>query len=116
DYLAGLGTPETYASSHADCKKFLSLFTEAHAALQQTTCSSVFELSMIFLSIRNFASCYALGRGSPDFSRDSALHLGADQLRLDMDAYRICRRARILSTRGYGPDLTPAEIAYVSQA
>lgn len=99
DYLKGMGRPEPYAGCVADCQKFFTLFQEAHASVLTGKVSTVFELSTVFLSIRNFATCFSLGDGElPDFSRHSALRLGADSIQITQNAYRTLERARILCT------------------
>lgn len=108
DLLKALGTPQTYAAGLRDCQKFFDLFKTASAELSSVTCSPVFNLSTVFLSTRNFASCFLLAFDSqPDFSRHSALRLN---LPICRTVYDILERARVLSTRGHGPNLTAEEI------
>lgn len=110
DFLKSLGTPSKYTSTLRDCKKFASLFETAQMAIESGTNSTVFELSTIFLAIRNFATCFSLGIGSrPDFSRASALRLGPSSLAIDPDAFHVLERARILCTRGNGEDISRSE-------
>ena len=72
---------------------------------------------MIFLAIRNFASCYSLGvHGHPNFTRHSALSLGMRALDVPMEAYGMLERARILCTRGVGPSLTMEDIVVATSA
>lgn len=111
DFLASLGRPETYRHVAADCEKFQRLFQSARSALNSATSSTVYEFSTIFLSIRNVASCYALGvLGRPDFSRNAALHLGANSVPLSTGAYGVLERARLLSTRARGPRIAQREL------
>jgi nucleotidyltransferase-like protein len=68
DFLKGLGNPVKYKECVRDCEKFFALFREASASILSGSNSVVFDLSTIFLSIRNFATCFSLGIGqSPDF-------------------------------------------------
>lgn len=67
-----LGKPNIYQNGTDDCLKFYRLFKSAEEALKSNTSSKTFELSNIFLSIRNFATCYQLANGKYCFSRDSA--------------------------------------------
>ncbi|MCI2260918.1 nucleotidyltransferase domain-containing protein [Xanthomonas indica] len=117
DYLKMLGRPARYNSALTDCAKFAALFKRASASLSQGTNSRVFELSTIFLAVRNFATCFSLGAGdSPDFSRYSALRLGPHSLRIDQDAFDTIERARILSTRGVGKSINKTdECVVISQ-
>lgn len=111
DYLELLGNPKKYIKCVHDCEKFFSLFQEAHTSIIKGGNSIVFDLSIVFLSIRNIATCFSLGViGNPNFSRNSALCLESNSIPLDLGLYRILERARILCTRGYGENLTEDEI------
>lgn len=116
DYLRELGTPSTYTSANRDCQKFFELFTCSANALRAMTNSPVFELSTVFLAVRNFATCYSLGTGTPDFSRRSALHLGANSLLISSDVFGVLERARLLCTRGVGEMISQDEAASVTLA
>ena len=114
DFLESLGTPAQYLRCVRDCEKFHSVFEAAHSAILGSSKSRVFELSTIFLSIRNIATCFSLGTNAkPDFSRHSALHLGSNSIRLPNDAYSVLERARILSTRAEGSRLSDQELDLV---
>lgn len=103
DFLRSLGPPRAYRGAVADCEKFARLFRAARDAIQAGTNSVVFELSTIFLAIRNIATCFSLGlTDHPDFSRRSALRLGYNSLAIDAVAFDALERARVLSTRGVG--------------
>jgi len=111
DYLKILGKPKPYSRCRQDCEKFFALFRESCASLAANAGSRVFDLSTVFLSIRNIATCFSLGTtDQPDFSRDSARHLVEPSLPLSDEEYRILERARILCTRGLGGALTDEEI------
>ncbi|MFH1976840.1 MAG: nucleotidyltransferase domain-containing protein [Pseudomonadota bacterium] len=110
DLLSCLGNPKPYQKCADDCTKFANLFDEAHGSLLSQTSSTVFDLSMVFLSIRNIATCFSLGiTEQPTFSRRSALELGRDSTPLSEQAYQVLERARVLCTRGYGPGLMRTE-------
>ena len=110
DYLKSLGLPSQYFNCGRDCHKFYSLFKEAIGSISAGKNTKVFDLSTVFLSIRNIATCYSLGKTSqPVFSRNSALHLGKSSLDITHEAYDIFLRSRILCTRGYGPSITDRE-------
>jgi hypothetical protein len=110
DLLSCLGRPSRYQKCAEDCAKFANLFDEAHRSLKAQESSTVFNLSMAFLSIRNLATCFSLGfTDRPTFSRRSALKLGRDSVPLSEQAYEVLERARVLCTRGYGPGLMAAE-------
>jgi hypothetical protein len=110
DNLADRGSPSAYTRARTDCARFKSVFENAYDALRAKTVSSVFELSSIFLSIRNLATCYSLGiRGEANFGRDAAIRLGRLSVPLTREAYEILRRARFLSTRGLGAYITRQE-------
>src|SRR5882724_1716681 len=117
DFLKSLGSPEPYLNCVRDCEKFRSVFEEARESILSSTNSRVFELSTIFLSIRNIATCFSLGmRLKPDFSRYSAQYLGIDSIQLPSDAYSVLERARILSTRGKGENITNEDVDLVLDA
>lgn len=116
DYLHQLGTPAIYQSAARDCQKFFALFEGSARALRAGTNSPVFELSTIFLAVRNFATCYSLGAGFPDFSRHSALRLGANSLVFPNSAFSILERARLLCTRGLGNMISKEEVTSVIMA
>lgn len=107
DFLKGLGMPSKYANAAIDCRRFREIFDSALLSVQEGTPSLVFELSTIFLAIRNIATCYSLAMlPSPTFGRDSARKLGARSIRVSGAVYSILMRARLLSTRGSGEDIT----------
>jgi predicted nucleotidyltransferase len=117
DFLKALGSPGKYVNCVRDCEKFYSVFEEARDSILSRAESRVFELSTIFLSIRNIATCFSLGTETkPDFSRNSAQHLGTNSIRVPSDAYSLLERARILSTRGKGQDIIDEEVEQVLDA
>jgi hypothetical protein len=76
---------------------------EAFGELALPGDTTVFELSTIFLAIRNLAICYSLHEGtSPVFSRRAFERLGRRSLLLDSRCTEVLENARILSTRGRG--------------
>ncbi|HLO85492.1 MAG TPA: nucleotidyltransferase domain-containing protein [Nostocaceae cyanobacterium] len=116
DYLKELGSPEPYINCVRDCEKFFGLFREAYNSVITNNNSKVFDLSTIFLSIRNIATCFSLGcMECPDFSRNSALCLGVNSIPITLDSYKILERSRLLCTRGHGKNLTDDEIHIVIQ-
>lgn len=116
DVLKALGKPNSYAQAKRDCQKFQQLFCGAQMALQTGTSSPVFELSTIFLAVRNFATCYALGCKSVcEFSRLSPHRLGDKSLLISDDALSILEKSRLLSTRGHGAMVGQEEVASVLQ-
>lgn len=110
DFISTLGSPATYAKAREDCKRFLTIYRQALVSLQHDRASAIFDLSAAFLGLRNFATCFLLGRGRSDFSRGAALNLICDMPHGDLSAYRVLERARLLCTRGHGDMLTRAEI------
>jgi len=110
DYLESLEVPAKYCKSKTDCERFVVLFHQASIALESSSSSQVFELSNIYLAIRNFATCYALGiLGKMEFSRYSPLRLGNDSLAISKDNLFILLKARVLCTRGLGQDISKTE-------
>lgn len=110
DFLGSLGSPQPYRKCRQDCDKFFALFREARDSIHSQNDSTVFDLSTVFLAIRNFATCFSLGiLAKPDFSRNSALRLGDYSLRIPIDAYNVFEKSRILSTRGVGESIADQE-------
>jgi hypothetical protein len=110
DFLISLGKPAVYTNCLYDCSKFFTLFREARASFESQAESGIFDLSMVFLAIRNLATCFSLGvLNKPDFSRSSALRLGEYSLSIPPDAYEILERSRILCTRAIGQPVTDHE-------
>ncbi len=102
--LGDLGSPAPYSRCADDCLKFSRLYDRAIGALKSGRSSMVFELSAIFLAVRNFATCFSLGMSKlPSFSRHSARMLGERSLNISNNAYQLLERSRILSTRAAGP-------------
>lgn len=111
NFLSDLGTPAPYTNTAEDCTKFWNIFRDAAAALRHGTSCRVFELSVVFLAVRNIATCYSLAAGAPDFSRNSAQNLVDMPITLEHSVYSVLSRARTLSTRGRGGGLTEREIS-----
>ncbi len=114
DVLAELGQPCKYNGCLRDCEKFLRLFQDAQKSILSGSNSIVFDLSTVFLSIRNFASCFSLGVSDrPDFSRHSSVRLGDHSIPISKECYATLERARILSTRGCGSILIRGDVTKV---
>ncbi len=111
DYIQKIGMPAPYRECVNDCRKFYALFREARRSLLADNRATVFDLSTIFLSIRNLATCYSLGVSRrPDFSRHSAIRiLDGRRLRVLPQVYETLERARILCTRGCGDRIHEAQ-------
>jgi hypothetical protein len=110
DFIAALGPPARYAKGPADCAQFARLFEESRAQLAKTLNSATFSLSCMFLATRNFATCYSLHAGRPNFSRSSPLIIDRP-VQIDKAVFDVLSRARVLSTRGLGDTLSSAEIS-----
>jgi len=111
DYLRNIGEPSAYKTGLNDCKKFLEIFLSAKKSIEGSDLTEVFDLSSVFLAIRNFATCYSLYSGvKPDFSRNSARNIGVHSVPMDDSAYELFERARILCTRGVGDLLSYYDI------
>lgn len=111
DYLRCIGQPGVYKSGLADCCKFREIFLSARKSLEESNLTEVFDLSSVFLAIRNFATCYSLHIDiEPDFSRNSARNLGTHSIPIDESTYVVLERARVLSTRGVGELLSSYDV------
>lgn len=114
DYLKGLGSPSIYSQVKADCSRFRDIFKASFESVQMCSPSLVFELSTIFLALRNIATCYSLARtNSPTFGRDSARRLGSRSLDIDNTVYDLLMQARLLSTRGSGESFNDIDVSVV---
>lgn len=111
DYLKNLGSPKKYSNFDADHVKFSKLLNDSANQINTKTRSYVFELSNIFLAIRNLAICYSLCfLEQPTFSRHSALSIKEKSIILPDDIYSTLERARILCSRGIGDNLETIEL------
>lgn len=110
DFLQEIGVPSRYKNAVKDCTKFMHLFEEALCSIRTVSDSQVFHLSCIFLATRNFATCYSFTYGSPIFSRLSPLLIDSP-LPISADVFDVLVRARVLSTRGIGTDITAGEVS-----
>lgn len=111
DHLRRIGQPSVYKTGMADCAKFHEIFLSAKKSIETSNLTEIFDLSSVFLAIRNFATCYSLhSEINPDFSRNSARNLGAKSIPLDEPTYTSLERARVLCTRGLGEILGRTEI------
>lgn len=112
DFINELGSPAAYSRARLDCDKFRSLFLGAVQGFETSAGSRVFELSTMFLAIRNIATCFSLGTcAQPTFGRHSARLLGPSSLDIEPAIYDAFVRARVLSTRGCGPALSDHDLA-----
>ena len=110
DFLLDLGQPNLYSNMQSDLIKFEKLFYSALDSLILDSSSRIFDLGTIFLSIRNFSTCFSLGYlNEVNFSRDSCLKLGNFSLKVSKENYNLMKRCRILSTRGIGFNITKKE-------
>jgi predicted nucleotidyltransferase len=101
NYLESLGKPNDYKNCYNDLIKFKNLFHESFKSLSEDNLSLIFDLAMIFLSIRNFATCYSLSQyEKPIFSRNSFEKLHDYPLILDKKVKELLMMSRISSTRG----------------
>lgn len=111
DHLRSLGEPSIYKSGLADCEKFREIFLSAKESICCSTLTEIFDLSSVFLGVRNFATCYSLHCNTkPDFSRNSARNLGEYSIPMDDFTYSLFERARVLCTRGIGELLSSSEV------
>jgi len=114
DLLKKIGKPNEYLNVTKDLDKFYSLYKDSLRSLNETKSSYIFDLSMIFLAIRNFASCYSLGYlNDYQFSRKTAINLKNNKLKISNESFSILERARVLSTRGVGKLITDDEMKIV---
>ncbi len=110
-YLESLGKPNEYKNLLNDLNKFNQLFIDSKKSIEQNKYSTDFDLSMIFLSIRNFASCFSLGYlKKHEFSRDSALKIDSYPISININIYNRLKQSRLLATRGIGEKISKDEL------
>lgn len=81
DFIKELKHPRKYNNYAADSKKFHTLLMDSSAQLKKGSSSIAFELSNLFLSIRNISICYSLAKlEKPVFSRAAAMLLEEDSV------------------------------------
>lgn len=101
DYIKSLGVPSIYSNCKSDLQKFKELFEQSFNSLKDNNFSTTFDLSMIFLAIRNFATCYSLGvYEKPIFARTSFEKLIDFPLNINRKVVDLLMMSRISSTRG----------------
>lgn len=111
NFIRKLGLPNEYKRVREDCLKFFCLYCKAIDSIQSDDISLVFEMSTIFLALRNFATCFLLGKSKiNNFSRCSALQMGKNSLQISENAYKLLERSRILSIRGTGNMIQRKEV------
>jgi predicted nucleotidyltransferase len=110
-FLKSLGKPKPYINLLNDLNKFHQLFLDSKFSIESNQNSVDFDLSMIFLAIRNFASCFSLGfLKIEEFSRDSTLKIGQYSIQINLKTYNRLKESRILATRGIGERITEEEL------
>jgi predicted nucleotidyltransferase len=109
NYISELGKPSKYERLLPDLLFLRDIFAGSKISINEDANSMIFDLSTIFLVVRNIATCYELGANLKFcFTRDSAIEISENQLKIDDVAYNTIRLCRVLSTRGIG--LQPTEI------
>ncbi|HHF4806671.1 TPA: nucleotidyltransferase domain-containing protein [Haemophilus influenzae] len=111
DFLRELGEPKKYSNVRNDFYKFKDIYTNSLKSLELKS-NSVFNLSCIFLAIRNISTCYSLYLEKAVFSRRAMLKI-TPSINIPMDVIETLEKCRILSTRGVGDDLNKLELENV---
>ena len=112
DHLRDLGQPNLYLGFKEDFKKFKELYNESAKEFLEKK-NITFNLSCMFLAVRNIATCYSLKIGNPVFSRYSPYAIKLP-IKLNKNVFSILERARILATRGVGEKITSFEVKQVT--
>lgn len=102
DLIREWGKPSIYTNGLDDLKKFYNIFLDSKKQIELTRDSFLFDISTIFLSIRNFATCYSLANGHINFHRNSALNLGNRSVPISTENYKMLESSRLFATRGVG--------------
>lgn len=113
-FLDSLNKPSNYKNLKDDLNKFFELFITSKNSILDEKYSIDFDLSMIFLAIRNFASCFSLGYlKNYEFSRNSALRLDKYSIEINNQVYDRLKKSRLLSTRGLGDKISQNELILI---
>jgi predicted nucleotidyltransferase len=112
DFIKSLGKPNKYINFDKDFQKFKHLFFTALKETKLDGTNATFNISCMFLAIRNIATCYSLWKQRANFSRNSAILIDKP-LNIHEKIFEVFIRARILSTRGVGENLSPENIQEV---
>lgn len=114
DFVRELGDPVRYSNWGSDSEKFSEIYLAAKDVLATSRDTTTFELSTIYLAVRNLAICFSLQQGYPPvFSRRAFRQLGVHSLRIDPRTSEILEDARILSTRGVGAQPSRSDVDHV---
>lgn len=114
DVIRELGEPVRYGHWRTDSEKFREIYLAAKSELAASRDTTTFELSTMYLAIRNLAICFSLHQGcAPVFSRRAFRQLGVHSLRIDARSTSILEDARILSTRGIGAQPSQRDVEHV---
>ena len=92
--------PNNYKNITIDFEKFKTIYIESVNNFMKGK-NIVFNLSCIFLALRNISTCYSLACNKPIFSRRSPLLID-HPIQIEKSIFHILESARILSTRGIG--------------
>ena len=98
DLIREWGKPSIYTNGLDDLKKFYNIFLDSKKQIELTRDSFLFDISTIFLSIRNFATCYSLANGHINFHRNSALNLGNRSVPISTENYKMLESSRLFAT------------------
>lgn len=113
-FIETLGEPNKYSNMLADLNKFYNLFIDSKKSILSNNYSIDFDLSMIFLAIRNFASCFSLGYlNKYEFSRYSAKNIGSHSIQIIDSIYNKLEQSRLLATRGFGNVISKNELEII---
>ena len=95
DFIRELGHPVSYRNWRTDSEKFSEAYFGAKDVLASRRDTAMFELSTVYLAVRNFAICFSLHAGSaPVFSRRAFEQLGVNSLNLNSRSSGILEDAR----------------------
>ena len=98
--LQKLGPPAPYTTASSDLCELQEILAGALGELQRGTESLIYELGVVYTSLRDIAMSASWGlSGRPNFSRDAPYSLPC-VCPLPLDAYRATMAARHQSTRG----------------
>ena len=112
DFIQSLNKPALYKDAKKDITYLFEIFLSAKESLLNNSKSTVYDLSVVFLVIRNIATCFELGvNRKMIFTRNSPLFLTHPKLNISKVVFNVLSTCRIISTRGIGKKPTNDEIS-----
>lgn len=99
DILGKLGYPHSYSTFKEDARQFLNIAHHSLCELQQQCYTTVYEMGLLYMCMRDLAMIATYLDGRVSFSKYSP-YKTALSLELPLEKYRLLKKSRVASTRG----------------